>query len=69
MKDLPDQFKIGTVTVSPPTVMAPLAGITDLPLRKIVKKAGAGSGLFRDDQRQRVGVSIGENSSYDSQLC
>jgi len=42
MKHLPQHFKIGAMTVSPPTVMAPLAGITDLPLRKIAKKAGAG---------------------------
>lgn len=42
MKQLPESFQIGAVTISPPTVMAPLAGITDLPLRRIVKKAGAG---------------------------
>lgn len=42
MKPFPKEFQIGGVTVSPPTVMAPLAGITDLPLRRIVKKAGAG---------------------------
>ena len=42
MTAISNSFQIGTVTVSPPTVMAPLAGITDLPLRRIAKKAGAG---------------------------
>lgn len=35
-------MKIGTVPIDPPLIMAPLAGITDLPFRLIVKEAGCG---------------------------
>lgn len=36
----PLQIKIGSVTLENPTVMAPLAGITDLPFRLLVKAEG-----------------------------
>ena len=35
-------MKIGTVTLDCPLIMAPLAGITDLPFRLIAKETGAG---------------------------
>ncbi len=35
-------MKIGPVVVDPPTVFAPLAGITHLPLRRLAKTAGCG---------------------------
>lgn len=35
-------LKIGPVTIDPPTVMAPLAGITNLPFRLMVKEANCG---------------------------
>ncbi|MDA8016582.1 MAG: tRNA dihydrouridine synthase DusB [Thermoanaerobaculia bacterium] len=37
-------FRLGPVTVSPPTVLAPMAGVTDRDFRKIVKRIG-GVGL------------------------
>ena len=40
----PQSFSIGSVHVSSPTVMAPLAGITNLPFRLIAKRGGAGRG-------------------------
>lgn len=33
---------LGPVTVDPPVLLAPLAGITDLPLRRLVQRFGAG---------------------------
>lgn len=35
-------MKIGNIPIDPPLVMAPLAGITDLPFRLIVKQYGCG---------------------------
>ncbi len=35
-------LKIGNVTIETPTIMAPLAGITNLPFRLLVKEAGCG---------------------------
>ena len=35
-------LQIGPVTVNPPVLLAPLAGITDLPFRKLVSSFGAG---------------------------
>lgn len=35
-------IKVGDITLSPPVFLAPLAGITDLPFRKLVQSFGAG---------------------------
>ena len=35
-------LKIGPLKIEPPTVLAPLAGITNLPLRLLAKEAGCG---------------------------
>lgn len=35
-------LKIGSVAINPPVLLAPLAGITDLPFRKLVSSFGAG---------------------------
>lgn len=36
------QLKIGPITLSPPVILAPMAGITDLPFRRMVARFGAG---------------------------
>ena len=55
-------LNIGSLKISPPTVMAPLAGITNLPFRRIVKEAGCGlvcsemisaNGLVFDSEKTR----------------
>ena len=35
-------LQIGSVPITPPVLLAPLAGITDLPFRKLVSAFGAG---------------------------
>jgi tRNA-dihydrouridine synthase B len=35
-------FRLGSVSVDPPVLLAPLAGITDLPFRRLVARFGAG---------------------------
>lgn len=35
-------FRVGTVTISAPVLLAPMAGITDLPMRRLVARFGAG---------------------------
>jgi tRNA-dihydrouridine synthase B len=39
---LPVTVRIGEITLTPPVLLAPLAGITDLPFRKLVSSFGAG---------------------------
>jgi tRNA-dihydrouridine synthase B len=35
-------ISIGAVTLNDPVILAPMSGVTDLPFRRLVKKAGAG---------------------------
>jgi tRNA-dihydrouridine synthase len=38
----PDSLKIGSLTIENNLILAPLAGITNLPLRLLAKEAGCG---------------------------
>ncbi|SPF80415.1 tRNA dihydrouridine synthase DusB [Pseudoprimorskyibacter insulae] len=68
-------FKLATTSVSPPVLLAPLAGITDLPFRQLVASFGAGlvvsemiaSGEFLTDrpgsrEKAELGATV-ENTS------
>ncbi|NOY22464.1 MAG: tRNA-dihydrouridine synthase family protein [Acidobacteria bacterium] len=41
----PNGFKIGNIQINPPLVLAPMAGISHLPFRRLIRKYGA-PGLF-----------------------
>ena len=45
-------WKIGSVEIENPFVLAPMAGVTDLPFRGLCKEQGAGLILYRDGQCQ-----------------
>ncbi len=53
-------LSIGTLTISPPVLLAPMAGVTDYPFRTLCKEQGAGAvysefvsahGIIRENQR------------------
>lgn len=57
------ELKIGNIVISPPTVLAPLAGITTLPFRMMIKNVGCGlvcsemvsaNGLVYGSQKTRI---------------
>ncbi|MFR9674716.1 tRNA dihydrouridine synthase DusB [Streptomyces sp. TR06-5] len=43
---MPQPLRIGTHTVSPPVVLAPMAGITNAPFRTLCREFSGGRGLF-----------------------
>ena len=46
------QWKIGQVEMQNPFILAPMAGVTDLPFRLLCKEQGAGLLCNRDGQRE-----------------
>ena len=52
----PQTLNIGKVTVSPATVLAPMAGVTDTVFRRFIRNLG-GSGLIMTEFTSSHGVS------------
>ena len=44
------KWKIGSVEIENPFILAPMAGVTDLPFRILCKEQGAGLSVHRDGQ-------------------
>src|SRR5271154_1672043 len=45
MSDFPGEFRIGPIAISPATVLAPMAGVTDTVFRRLIRNQG-GCGLI-----------------------
>ena len=57
-----DSFIIGNIKISPPTVLAPLAGITNLPFRSMVK--GKRCGLVCSEMVSANGLVYGSDKTF-----
>ncbi|HEY6369811.1 MAG TPA: tRNA dihydrouridine synthase DusB [Candidatus Sulfotelmatobacter sp.] len=55
MKPVPSSLTIGTVTISPATVLAPMAGVTDTVFRRFIRNLG-GCGLIMTEFTSADGV-------------
>lgn len=55
LKPVPASFQIGTVTISPATVLAPMAGVTDTVFRRFIRNLG-GCGLIMTEFTSADGV-------------
>jgi putative TIM-barrel protein, nifR3 family len=55
MTSFPQSFRIGPVTVSPATVLAPMAGVTDTVFRRLIRSQG-GCGLLMTEFTSSHGV-------------
>src|SRR6059058_3555487 len=53
---IPDALKVGSVTLSPATVLAPMAGVTDTVFRRFIRNLG-GCGLIMTEFTSSHGVS------------
>src|SRR5579862_1031049 len=61
MLSFPSQFSIGAVTVSPATVLAPMAGVTDTVFRRFIRNLG-GCGLLMTEFTSSHGISASLNA-------
>jgi hypothetical protein len=52
---VPSSFQIGSVTISPATVLAPMAGVTDTVFRRFIRNLG-GCGLIMTEFTSADGV-------------
>jgi tRNA-dihydrouridine synthase len=51
----PNEFRIGPVRISPATVLAPMAGVTDTVFRRLIRNQG-GCGLIMTEFTSSHGV-------------
>src|ERR1700728_5399553 len=56
MREFPTSFSIGMVKISPATVLAPMAGVTDTVFRRFIRNLG-GCGLIMTEFTSSHGVS------------
>ena len=56
-------MKIGSLVLDPPTVLAPLAGITNLPFRLLAREAGCG--LVTTEMVSADGLVHGSAPTFD----
>src|SRR5258706_15555995 len=55
MPQFPERFRIGAVEISPATVLAPMAGVTDTVFRRLIRNQG-GCGLIMTEFTSSHGV-------------
>ena len=65
MNPFPTQFSIGPVKISPATVLAPMAGVTDTVFRRFIRNLG-GCGLIMTEFTSSHGVKASLNSRKPS---
>src|SRR6267378_5098297 len=56
LKPVPANLSIGTINISPATVLAPMAGVTDTVFRRFIRNLG-GCGLIMTEFTSAHGVS------------
>ncbi len=62
MVSFPNDFRIGNITISPATVLAPMAGVTDTVFRRFIRNLG-GCGLIMTEFTSSHGVSAALKNS------
>src|SRR3954467_137525 len=59
--NFPRSYQVGTISVSPATVLAPMAGVTDTVFRRLIRNQG-GCGLIMTEFTSSHGVVKGASS-------